>query len=129
MTALIEADYQLGGEKLITNIKKIEPTFNDEIFLTLQLEDKEFLIQTEKSHDLVSDFIWLKQVINEDTLLKINQGIIDLRGKHKTFRENYKLDTKENQTKNADENKDDNAEKSDELEETENSEIETSSFQ
>ncbi|NLJ94343.1 MAG: FtsQ-type POTRA domain-containing protein, partial [Clostridiaceae bacterium] len=129
MTALIEADYLLDGEKLINNVKKIEATINEEIFLTLQLDDKEFLIQSDRSHDLVSDFIWLKQIINEGTLSNVNQGIIDLRGKHKTFRESYRLDIKENPTENLDDNNDDNLDTSAGLEETESTEIETSDFQ
>ncbi len=113
MSALIEVDFQLEGEKLINSIEKIEPTINDEILLTLKFDQKDFLVQCIKTHDLVEDLTWLKQMLNEKVLSNKESGIIDLRGENKFFRENNK---KNKNTKDSEETNETN--ESNELNET-----------
>lgn len=86
MSSLIEADVDVEGEKLLTMIKKIEPTINNDIYLSLANSQKSFTIICDKSHDLTDDFIWLKKVMNSDVFGSETSGIIDLRGKNRLFR-------------------------------------------
>ena len=86
MSALIEADLDNEGEKLLSQIDIIEPTINNNIYLRLNIENQELLIICNKSRDLKSHFIWLRQVINSNSIADKGSGTIDLRGKTRTFK-------------------------------------------
>ncbi len=98
MSCLIEADVDLAGEKLIHRITKIEPTINNDIYLELIYEDQAFTIICDKSHDLIDDFVWLKQLINTNVLAGKEAGIIDLRGSYRIFKEYAKESELNHQT-------------------------------
>ncbi|HHU53371.1 MAG TPA: FtsQ-type POTRA domain-containing protein [Clostridiaceae bacterium] len=86
MSALIEADLDFGGEKLLYHIDVIEPTINNNIYLRLNIEDQELLIICDNSRELKSNFMWLKQVLNTKVIADKGSGMIDLRGKTRTFK-------------------------------------------
>lgn len=86
MSALIEADMDSEGDKLLYMIDVIEPTINNNIYLRLNVEDQKLLIICNKSRDLKNKFTWLKQVINSDVIADKGSGTIDLRGDTRTFK-------------------------------------------
>lgn len=86
MSALIEADLDSEGEKLLYNIDVIEPTINNNIYLRLSIEEQKLLIICNKSRDIKGHFIWLKQVLNSGTIADKGSGTIDLRGETRIFR-------------------------------------------
>lgn len=86
MSALVEADLDNEDEKLLHQIDVIEPTINNNIYLRLTIGDQKLLIICNKSRDLKSHFIWLKQVINSNVIADKGSGTIDLRGETRTFK-------------------------------------------
>lgn len=85
MSSLIEADIDTQGATLLSMITKIEPTINNDIYLTLLNGEQEYTVVCDKSHDLVDDFLWLKRTINSGVLSE-ETGSIDIRGKNRIFR-------------------------------------------
>jgi cell division septal protein FtsQ len=86
MSALIEADLDYQGEKLLNQINVIEPTINNNIYLRLNVEDQKLLIICDKSRELKNNFMWLKQVLSSNVIADKGSGTIDLRGETRTFK-------------------------------------------
>ncbi len=87
MSALIEADIDLTtGDKLLGMVTKIEPTIKNDIYLSLSCGKYDLKVVCDRSHDLVADFIWLKQMINSKVLEDKPSGLVDLRGKQRLFK-------------------------------------------
>ncbi len=99
MSSLIEADVDVEGKKLLTMVKRIEPTINNDIYLILENGEKNFTIICDKSHDLTDDFLWLKKAMNSDVLASEKSGIIDVRGKNRIFRKNRPVSDADNANK------------------------------
>lgn len=93
MSALIEADVDLAGDKLLDRITKIEPTIRNDIYFSLSYDQKDFKVVCNRSHDLVADFIWLKQMVNSKALADKPAGLVDLRGKERLFKKNSQSPT------------------------------------
>lgn len=85
MSALIEADLDTDGEKLLYLIDKIEPTINNDIYIYINFPDQKLAVICGQSYDLKEDFIWLKQLIDHKVLANRGSGTIDLRGENRIF--------------------------------------------
>lgn len=88
MSALIEADLDLEGQKLLNTIHEIEPTINGNIYLYMVLHEQDIVVICNQSRDLKNNFLWLKQLVNSEAIADKGSGTIDLRGKTRTFKPN-----------------------------------------